>query len=178
MIALRLGALALVILSAFSGSSGGPATPRNSLPAFEHLDECVNPILENMSWGLVQGVVVEVTSVRTLRLRTDAGHIANVIIPNIADQTNPEATRILRSRVRGKRVSVVGNSHRRDGIIVGEVQDAEGNDVARELLRTGITSFVPAEPYTLSSYSECLNRIAEREAKAQRLGIWRDAGAH
>jgi len=126
-----------------------------------------------MSWELTQGVLVEVSGAQTVRVRTDAGRLVNVVVVNIADRKNPEADAILRSWI-GRRVSVVGNYHREGDVIMAEVNDATtGKDLARELLRMGAATFEPAAPYTLSDYSECLNRIAEREAKAERLGIWR-----
>jgi len=57
--------------------------------------------------------------------------------------------------------------------ITGQVNDQEGRDIARQLLRAGAATFAAAPAYTLSDYSECLHRIAEREAKAEGVGVWR-----
>jgi endonuclease YncB( thermonuclease family) len=75
--------------------------------------------------------------------------------------------------INGKRVSVMSNPNRDRTDITGEVQDEQGRDLSRLLLRAGAAPFAVAPAYTLSEYSECLHRIAEREAKAEGVGIWR-----
>jgi endonuclease YncB( thermonuclease family) len=148
------------------------ASMRCARPAFEHLDECPNPIKENMSWRLVEGNVVEVTGAPTFRLQTAQG-VLTVTLPNVGEPYDAGARAMLQRMIDGKRVSVMLNPSaevRND--ITGEVHDAKERDVSRQLLRSGAASFVDAPAYTLSDYSECLNRIAEREAKADHLGIW------
>ena len=149
------------------------ATPSPSAPVFEHLDECVNPDRESMSWRLFQGRVIEVTSARTFRLRTDEGYVMNVSLANVGEPVDAEAMDFLRKMIGRKRVSVMGNpskDHPRD--IVGEVDERKAGEISRQMLRAGAAAFVKEPAYTLSDYSECLHRIAEREAKAARVGIW------
>jgi len=143
---------------------------RTGAHSFEHLDECPNPITENMAWHLVQGSVVDVTSVRTFRLRADSGEILTVSIANIGEPADSEGTAMLKRMIDGKRMSVMFN---KQGEITGDVDDQDGRDIARQLLRAGAATFVEAPAYTLSNYSECLHRIAAREAKAEGLGVWR-----
>ena len=145
----------------------------DSTPHFEHLDECPNPITENMAWRLVQGSVVEVTSARTFRLRADSGEILTVSLANIGESADSEAAAMLKRMINGKRMSVMFNKPAdRQGEITGEVDDQDGRDIARQLLRAGAAAFVAAPAYTLSDYSECLHRIAAREAKAEGVGVW------
>jgi len=144
-----------------------------AVPAFEHLDECPNPTLESMGWRLIQGSVIEVTGPRTFRLRTDTGEIVRVSLANVGEPVDPEAVTFLQRLISHKRVSVMANPSadpRRE--ITAEVQDNEGRDLGHEMLLAGAAAFISAPAYTLSGYSECVNRIAEREAKAEGRGIW------
>ncbi len=126
-----------------------------------------------MSWMFVEGQVVEVTSARTFRLRTNEGNIVNVSLPNIGEPFDPEAVAFLRKMIGGKRVTVTPNpSTRAQTDISGEVSEKQVGDISRKMLRAGAAAFVKAPAYTLPNYSECVNRIAEREAKAARVGIW------
>jgi len=140
---------------------------------FEHPDECPNPVTESMSWHLVQGSVVEVIGARTFRLRADSGEVLTVALANIGEPADSDATAMLKRMIDGKRMSVMFNKPDRQGEITGQVNDQEGRDIARQLLRAGAAAFVAAPAYTLSDYSECLHRIAEREAKAEGVGVWR-----
>lgn len=162
--------VATFVVLASMGCVHSPA----ATPAFEHLDECPNPIVENMAWRLIQGSVVEVTSARTFRLRADSGEVFTVSIANIGEPADPDAMATLKRMIYGKRMSVMFNKPAdRQGQITGEVNDQDGRDIARQLLRAGAAAFVAAPAYTLSDYSECLHRIAEREAKAEGVGVWR-----
>jgi endonuclease YncB( thermonuclease family) len=154
-----------------------PAQPKTNsgppvAPAFEHLDECVNPVVENMAWLSVDGTVVEVTGARTFRLQTAQGMVT-VSLPNIGEPYVIGARAMLANMIAGKRVSVMTRfSLYGKSDIIGEVLDAKGGDVSRRLLRAGAATFVTEPAYTLSGYSECLHRIDAREAKAERIGIW------
>jgi endonuclease YncB( thermonuclease family) len=154
-------------------ASAGCATPRDAVPKFAHLDECPNPITESMGWLLVEGRVVEVTSARTFRLRTGKGDIVDVSLANIGEPFDPDAAEMLRKLILGTHVSVMANQSAdlKKGI-AAEVHDRQGRDLSNDLLRAGAASFVTEPAYTLSDYSECVHRIAEREAKADHLGIW------
>ncbi len=163
----------LVASFVFLASMRCATESRAATPTFEHLDECPNPITENMAWHLVQGSVVEVTSARTFRLRADSGEVLTVSIANIGEPADPEAMAMLKRMINGKRMSVMFNKPADpQGEITGEVDDQERRDIACQLLRAGAATFVEAPAYTLSDYSECLHRIAEREAKAEGVGVW------
>ena len=136
---------------------------------FPHLDECPNPVMESMSWHPIAGSVTEVVDARTFRLRTDDGRLVEASIAGIGEPFNPRAAEVLRKRLSGKRATVFVNpTNAENDRIAGEVHDARDRDVALDLLHAGLVSYVEAPAYTLSGYSECLLRIAEREAKAGR----------
>jgi len=126
-----------------------------------------------MYWLLVEGRVVEVTSVRTFRLRTDAGEVLDISLANVGEPFDSEALSTLRGMIDGKRVSVMKRpSLDEQKSFAAEVQVGTGRDLSRELLRAGAAAFIEEPAYTLSTYSECLHRIAAREAKAEGLGVW------
>lgn len=168
MLTIKLFVASFVVLASM-GAAHKPSAP----PPFEHLDECPNPITENMAWHLVQGSVVDVTSARTFRLRADSGEIVVVSLAGVGEPAGPEAMIMLKRLIDGKRMSVMFNKPDAQGEITGEVNDQDGRDIARQLLRAGMLTLATPPPYTLSAYSECLHRIAEREAKAEGAGVWR-----
>jgi len=130
-------------------------------------------MVESMGWRLIQGTVIEVTGPRTFRLQTDRGSIVRVSLANVGEPVDPEAVTFLQRLISRKRVSVMANpSADPRNEITAEVQDDKGRDIGHEMIRAGAAAFVTAPAYTLSNYSECVNRIAAREAKAAGLGVW------
>jgi len=163
--------LALASLAALM-SLGCAALKAGSMP-YPHADECVNPALENMAWLTVDARVTEVMSARTIRIQTDKGETVDVSLANIGEPFDARAADLFRKRILGTRVSIFfpHPGDLKNGLIA-EVHDLKGRDLSNGLLRKGAAAFIREPAYTLSSYSECLNRIAEREAKADHLGIW------
>jgi endonuclease YncB( thermonuclease family) len=166
----RVVGLLIVVLSMRCATRyprcGGPP------PAtFEHLDECPNPVTESMGWLLVEGTVVEVTDFRSFRLQTAQG-VVTVSLANVGEPHDAGAREALQQMIVGKNVSVERNPSAKGDDITGDVHNVEAGDVSRRMLRSGAASYAAAPAYTVSDYSDCLHRIAEREAKADRLGIW------
>jgi endonuclease YncB( thermonuclease family) len=124
-----------------------------------------------MGWLLVEGTVVEVIDFRSFRLQTDRG-VVTVSLPNVGEPHDAGAREALQQMIAGKKVSVMRNPSANGNDITGEVHEAQAGDVSRRMLRSGAASYAAAPAYTLSNYSECLHRIAEREARADHLGIW------
>ena len=140
---------------------------------YPHADECINPAIESMAWLVVQGRVVEVMNVRTFRIRTDKGDVVDVSVANVGEPFDPGAAAVLRKRIVGTRVSIfISPSATLHNGIAAEVHDRKDRDLANYLLRNGMAAFRMEVAYALTGYSECVNRIAEREAKAAGLGIW------
>jgi endonuclease YncB( thermonuclease family) len=58
--------------------------------------------------------------------------------------------------------------------ILGEVQvGRDYRDVTRLMLQAGVVRYKEPPSYSVSDYSSCLYRIAEREAKQAGLGLWK-----
>ena len=157
-------ALSLAILAAIGCTTQKDATIPISTTAYEHSDECINPMLESMSWSLIEGRVIEVTSARTFRLRTDAGTILNVSLPNVGEPVDPEALDFLRKMISGKRVSVTPNpSTAAQKDISGDVHEEQAGDISRQLLRAGAAAFVkaPAPSFRQPCHAQHRNPCAD-----------------
>ena len=149
--------------------------------AFPHESECGNPAYESMAWASFDGVVSEVTSPNTFRMRGRVSmkgaplRDADITLPNLGPPFHPEAQERLRKLIEGRQVSVFVNIDPGEPPrqMTGEVH-VKAVDVSHQLLSLGMAAFLPEAGYTLSSYSECLNGIAERDARASRVGIWED----
>ena len=129
-------------------------------PRFPHLDECPDPMMESMSWRSVEGTAVDVGDDLRFRLKTDEGRTVGVTIANVGAAKDGRAVPRLRRMLQGRRVTVLVNpSFYEDPEITGEVH-AGNVDVGHQLLAEGLVAFVREEGYTISGYSECLNRIA------------------
>src|SRR2546430_2673251 len=119
----------------------------------------------------IHGTGRDVISANTFRLSADGGSLVLVHLANVEDTSDPLAVSRLRELVAGKTLTVLVSQE--DKEVTSEVHDLQGTDIAHELLRTGAVRFAESPPYALSHHSECLNRIAEREARAAGLGIWK-----
>jgi endonuclease YncB( thermonuclease family) len=103
------------------------------------------------------------------------GKTVLVTIANVGERATPEATTRLKQLIENRSVTVlIGPSNRDATEVAGELRSGP-IDVARQMLREGIVAFTAAQPYTISSYPECLHRIAEREAQNGRVGLWASA---
>jgi endonuclease YncB( thermonuclease family) len=128
-----------------------------------------------MSWALLNGTVTEVTSNNQLILKSDDGRFLKVTIASVGVTEGVRGRTVLAKLLIERRVEVVFNppdEEEDSSHVVGEVHVPGKGDVASFLLKSGEAPFEPSPPYTLSTYSECLNRIAEREAREQHRGIW------
>ena len=142
-------------------------------PTFPHQEECGNPALESNYFLVVEGRAVEVTSPRSFVLVEANGRTVNVTLANVGEPFHATTQDVLRSWLEGEDVTVlVQPSAWRNSDVVAVVEVRRYPDLSHRLIRTGLAAFVEAPAYTQSHYGECLNRIAEREAKAERVGIW------
>src|SRR5258706_3962256 len=127
-------------------------------PVFAHMNECGDPVKENMSWSLVTGTVEEVLDGATFRLRDAHGNVLRVTIPNVSPHVTAAALTVLKKEIEHKRVEIMAPMayvSKPDDHVSGEVHDDHGRDVAEELLAAGLSPFVEARVYTLSQYTEC-----------------------
>ena len=131
--------------------------------AFEHQDECINPERESMSWRMVYGEIAGFAPDGELRLANPPRRVRIVAV----EIDVRAADKYLKSLI-GKRAEVwVNPSHFDDEIVTGAV-DVDREDVGRTLLARGWARHVKPPAYSVSDYTDCLYRIAEREAKGRR----------
>jgi endonuclease YncB( thermonuclease family) len=142
--------------------------------AFQHEEECGSPLVESMTWTALDGTAIEVTGVRTFIMRTSEGKKVHVDLVALETNDNQAPAReLLSSLVQDQAVTVLVN-HSASGKkrVVGAVHVGT-KDVSRELLQAGVARFREPPPYSVSSYSSCLYRIAEREARQAKSGLWK-----
>lgn len=142
---------------------------------FEHQDECINPAMESMSWRQLEGEVAAVEANGEIRIVKVVEEMRRPVAPRVVSFANveidPSALPYLRSLI-GKRIKVWINPRRFDDERVIGLLYRGDEDLNRRLLARGLGRYARPEAYSLSDYSDCLHRIAEREARAARRGVW------
>lgn len=142
----------------------------------EHQDECIDPYRESMSWHSVDGTAVRIESGQTFLLRDAAGESFRIELVGVETGDDEDAARrLLTHLIQGKSLRVHYNPTFSAGDhILGEALLGRNyRDVARLLLQAGVARYQEPPAYSVSDYSSCLYRIAEREAKQAGLGLWK-----
>jgi hypothetical protein len=135
------------------------------------MDECGDPRRENMAWTRVDGVAEQVIDGSAFLFRDASGRSFRMAIANVSPRATASGVRLLKAAIEHRRVTVLIS--KLEGYnITGVVLDDLFRDVAVVILSVGGSTFVPAPAYTLSAYSECVHRIAEREARRNHMGVW------
>lgn len=150
-------------------------SPQFQGPHWEHQDECINPMVESMSWYGMEGTVTNVISGEEIVVRSQDGRSTHVVLVGLdGEHDAPSAARALAKLVQDKRVSVSFNPRAGEGALLGRVHLEDENylDVNREMLRSGLVRFKEPPFYSVSEYSKCLYKIAEREARQAKRGLW------
>ena len=144
---------------------------------FVHQPECGDPARESMSWRVLQGNVSAVSTDGELTLVNVVESFSHQSPPRVVrissvDLDLPAAQPFLRKLI-GKRVSVWINPEMiSDEHVTGVVNLGE-KDINEELLARGLGRYVAPAAYTVSDYTDCLHRIAEREARRRHRGLWK-----
>jgi endonuclease YncB( thermonuclease family) len=135
---------------------------------------CGDPAVESMSWRVLAGTVEAVEPNGELRL-VNVGEWKRSTFPRtvrLADvELSPLARPVLRKLV-GKRVDVWINPKAVDDAhVIGVVYRGQ-EDINRTMLVHGLGRFDDPPAYSMSDYVRCEHRIAEREARDGRRGMW------
>jgi endonuclease YncB( thermonuclease family) len=168
---MRTLAIAVLVLGA-ACAYGHPASAE--FP--EHQDECIDPTRESMGWRFVEGIAVKVEGGQTFVLRDAQGRSIHIDLVGLEIGDDGVAARkLLAHLIQGKFVSVNYNPRfSKNNRILGEVEARDDyRDVSRLLLQAGVVRYKEPPAYSVSDYSSCLYRIAEREAKQAGLGLWK-----
>jgi endonuclease YncB( thermonuclease family) len=147
------------------------------LPTFRYQDQCGNPLYESMAWSMVMGTVVEVIdgSTMTIRLGDKSErrlHLAAVVAPQIEDKFWAAARAKLTRLALNQTVSILVNpSNDKDKELWGVVH-VKAQDINEVMLEEGLGRFRKPEAYAISSYTACVYRLVEGEARKAKRGLW------
>jgi endonuclease YncB( thermonuclease family) len=143
---------------------------------FEHEDECGSPLRESMLWMSVEGKVIKIVDGDTIILLTKDNKRKRVNLVAVNASAGQDVARsLLSGLVLNRLVKVLVNpSNIKSGTVVGVVHVQE-KDVNRELLEAGAVWYHEPESYSVSDYTACVYRIAEREAREAQRGLWQSA---
>lgn len=145
-------------------------------PVIEHQDECIDPRVESMYFHFVEGGAVQAESGQSLVLRDKSGKTFQIDLVGLEIADDGAAAREALARlVQGKSLTVLYNPEFQKGDrLLGQAQLGDDYlDVSRLLLQAGVVRYKEPPAYSVSGYSSCLYRIAEREAKQAGLGLWK-----
>ena len=161
---------ALFFLSASLAQGQQPTVRETEL---KNEAECGNPLVESMAWAVVSGTVVRVVDGRSFLLKTGEGKMVEVVLGAVDyGRGNEKRRNALSSWIQDRPVTVLVNPQSRDAKSVVGVVHSASLDVNRELLRTGVAKYKEPIAYSVSNYVACTYRIAEREAKQEKRGLW------
>jgi endonuclease YncB( thermonuclease family) len=143
--------------------------------SFEH-EECGDPMVESMLWRSVEGRVIKVVDGDTIIVQTKDNKRKRVNLVAVDAAAGQDVARSSLSRlVLNRSVSVLVNPSNIDSSTVVGVVHTKRKDVNRELLESGVVKYRKPESYSVSDYTACLYRIAEREAREAKKGLWKSA---
>jgi hypothetical protein len=137
-------------------------------------DQCIDPRMESMAWRTFEGEVQSFDANGELHLIDVVAwhdHLTPRVVRLATVEIDPTAQPFLRSLV-GKRVSVWINPRYIDDEHVSGIVYRGQKDINQTLLARGLGRYIEPPAYVVSDYSGCLHRIAEREARAARRGVW------
>ena len=174
--------MCLVGLTAVSWTQAQSTPPAKSALDFS-ADPCGSPLVESQLWCSVDGTVMSVEDSSTVLITVTKGHRrVKVHLVGIAVEQSGalagEAKEHLAEMVLNESVGVLINTDwlyqkKKPMEITGVVQLREGGgDVSLSLIEKGLAHTVAPGPYTMSDYTFCKYREAEKKAKSDKMGIW------
>lgn len=178
MSAMRLGKAALLVAVGLMAAGANAQVWLHAL----HEEECGNPLMESQFWFSVRGKVVRIVRPNALLIRTYAdegctgktcvpgGILKQVLIPGVDVSGTGRTARAFLKTLVGRDLEVMSNET--SAYTVSGQVHVEMMDLSSTLLARGLARFAPIPPYVVSSYTTCTYQIAEREARAARVGLW------
>jgi endonuclease YncB( thermonuclease family) len=168
----------LTALALTEGDAQNPLSKdKIELATIRYQDQCGNPLYESMAWSMVTATVVEVIdgSTMTIRLGDKSKrrlHLAAVVAPQIEDKLWAAARAKLTSLALNQTVSILVNpSNDKDKELWGVVH-VKAQDINEVMLEEGLGRFREPEAYAISSYTACVYRLVEGEARKAKRGLW------
>jgi endonuclease YncB( thermonuclease family) len=154
-----------------------PSKDKIEVLPFRYQDQCGNPLYESMVWSIVWGTVVEVIDGRTMTIRLGDKskrrlHLVAVVAPQIEDKLWAAARAKLTSMALNQTVSIwVNHGKDKDKELWGVVY-VKAKDINEVMLEEGLGRFRDPEDYSISSYTACVYRLVEGEARKAKRGLW------
>ncbi|HVR40150.1 MAG TPA: thermonuclease family protein [Thermoanaerobaculia bacterium] len=143
-----------------------------------HEDECPGPFEESLRPEHIRGSVIRVVMGKFLDIRTREGAERRVRLPGVSTSRNEKAAgAFVESYVGNKRVDVETyspGSRVLAGIVRIHDPHQDWDDVSTAMLKAGVATFAKVALDSVGAYDACLFRIAEREARAAHVGLWKN----
>lgn len=167
--------LLMSAISAFGQGGAERATQDES-----RFRECGDPRMESMIWLGFEGEVVEVLDGSTLVIlfakdhKEKRVHLAGIEASWIGTPEGKEAREMLVRLALNKHAEILVNPK----VNVSAVADlagvvaVSGRAVNPKMIELGMARYKHPDPYVMSDYAACTYRVIEKEAKANRRGIW------
>jgi endonuclease YncB( thermonuclease family) len=156
-------------------SSGTKQATLPGLLDFEHEDVCGSPLVESMTWTLVEGRVVKVVDGETLIILTKENIRKRVKLAAIDPSGGQKRARDLLTRlVLNQFVEVWVNPSETSATTIFGVVHLPTKEINRELLEVGSAKYREPRGYSLSHYTACIYRIIEKRARDEKRGLWQN----
>jgi endonuclease YncB( thermonuclease family) len=138
----------------------------------EYEKECGNPLAENMSWKSIDGKVVEVLKGDAIILLMANNERKHVSLAGVNSASSLAAQALLFNLILDREVSVLVNPSNIAAKEVRGVVHHQARDINLELIKEGVARYQAPPPYSMSNYTACVYRIAEKQARQYGTGIW------
>ena len=138
----------------------------------EYEKECGNPLVENMSWKSIDGKVVEVLKGDAIIVLMANNERKHVSLAGVNSASSLAAQALLFNLILNREVSVLVNPSNIAANEVRGVVHHQSRDINLELIKEGAARYQAPPPYSMSNYTACVYRIAEKQARDYGTGMW------
>jgi len=138
----------------------------------EYEKECGNPRAESMSWRSIDGKVVEVLKGDAIILLMANNERKHVSLAGVNSDSSLAAQALLVNLILNREVSVLVNPSNIAAKEIRGVVHHQSRDINLELIKEGAARYQDPPPYTMSNYTACVYRLAEKQARQYGTGLW------
>ena len=139
---------------------------------FEYEKECGDPTVESMSWMSIHGKVVEVLNGEAIIVLMANNERKRISLAGVNSGSTMAARALLINLILNREVSVLVNPSNIDAKEVTGVVHLQSRDINLELIKEGAARYQAPRPYSMSSYTACVYRIAEKQTREYGTGTW------
>lgn len=138
----------------------------------EYEKECGKPLAENMSWKSIDGKVVEVLKGDAIIVLMANNERKHVSLAGVNSASSLAAQAFLLNLILNREVSVFVNPGNIAAKEVSGVVHHQSRDINLELIKEGIARYQAPSPNSMSNYTACVYRSAEKQAREYGVGTW------